>query len=118
MPGFYAVTGYDFTSSFNGLGKTKGLNLLRQNDLFSDAFILLGEEANLNERTIEVIERFICQLFGKQNTAKLNDARYQMFCGKRKSPDPERITPTRDSFLFHLRRANYVTRNSSATDIL
>ena len=110
MPGFHAVTGSDFTCSFHGLGKTKGLNLLRQNDLFSDTFILLGEEANLNERTMEVIKRFICEFFGKQNTEELNDPRYQMFCGKRKSPDPERITPTRESFMLQLRPANFVTR--------
>ena len=76
MPGFHAVTGSAFTSSFHGLGKSDDLNLRRKNDLFSDAFILLGEEANLNERTIEVIERFMCEFYGKENTAELNDARY------------------------------------------
>ena len=45
MTGFHAVIGSDFTSSFHGLGKTKGLNILRKNNLFSDAFILFGEEA-------------------------------------------------------------------------
>ena len=59
VPGFHAATDSDFTSSFHGLGKTKGLNLLRKNDLFSDAFILIGEEANLNERTIKVIDLYL-----------------------------------------------------------
>ena len=59
MSGFHAATDSDFTSSFHGLGKTKGLNLLRKNDLFSDAFILIGEEANLNERTIKVIDLYL-----------------------------------------------------------
>ena len=36
---------------------------------------------------------------------------YQMFFWKRKSPDPERISQTRDSFMLYLKRANYVTRN-------
>ena len=76
MSGFHDVTGSDFTSSFHGLGKNDGLNLRRKNDLFSDGFILLGAEANLNERRIEVIERFICEFYGKENTAELNDARY------------------------------------------
>ena len=110
MPRFHAVTSSDFTSSFRELGKTTGLSLLRKNDLFSDPFILLGEEGNLNERTIKVIERLIRKFYGKQNTTELNDARYQIFCGKRKSPDPERIPPTRNSFMLHLQHANYVTR--------
>ena len=46
---------YYFTSSLYGLGKTKGLNLLRENDLSSDAFILPDQEANLNEKAVEVI---------------------------------------------------------------
>ena len=53
---------------------------------------------------------FICEFYGKQSTTKLNDAGYQMFCGKRKSPDTERISPTRDDFMLHLKLANYVTR--------
>ena len=90
MPSFHAVTGSNFTSSFHGLGKTKGLNLLRKNDVFSDAFILLGEEANLNERTIKVIERFLCEFYGKQNTVELNAVLNQLFCGEKKSPVAER----------------------------
>ena len=79
MAGFHAVTGSDFTCSFHELGKMKGLNLLRKNYMFSGAFILLDEEANLNERTIQVIERLICEFYEKQNTTELNDVRYQMF---------------------------------------
>ena len=82
MSGFHAATDSDFTSSFHGLGKTKGLNLLRKNDLFSDAFILIGEEANLNERTVKVINRFIFEFYGKQYTTELNHARYQIFFKK------------------------------------
>ena len=33
-----------------------------------------------------MIERFLCQFYEKYNT-ELNDARYQMFRGKRQSPD-------------------------------
>ena len=79
MPGLHAVNGSDFTSSFHGLGKTKSLNLLRKNDLFSDAFILLCEEANLNETSTEIIETFVYEFYGKQNTTQLSDIRYQMF---------------------------------------
>ena len=82
MAGFHAVTGSDFTCSFHELGKMKGLNLLRKNYMFSGAFILLDEEANSNERTIQVIERLICEFYEKQNTTELNDVRYQMFCVK------------------------------------
>ena len=82
MPGLHGVTGSDFTCSFHELGETKDLNLLRKNYLFSGAFILHDEEANSNERTIQVIERFIWEFYGKQNTPELNDVRYQMFCVK------------------------------------
>lgn len=56
MPGLHTVAGSGFINSFHGSGKTKGLNYLRKNDLFPDAFVLVSEEANLNERTMAVIE--------------------------------------------------------------
>ena len=34
LPGYHAVTGCDYTSSFHGLGKTEGLKLLKDNLLF------------------------------------------------------------------------------------
>lgn len=71
MPDLQAVTGSDFTSSIHWLGKNK------------DTFILLFEEANLNWRTIKVIERFTCEYYGKRNTAELHNAHYQMFNGKK-----------------------------------
>lgn len=55
MLGLHAVTDSDFTSSFYRLGKTKGLNWPRKNYLLSDEFILLDDDANLNERTIQII---------------------------------------------------------------
>ena len=63
MPGFHAATGSDFTCSFHGFGKTKSLNLLVW--------------------TTEVIGKFICEFYGKQNTAELNDTRViRCFFGK------------------------------------
>ena len=44
MLGLRTVTGSDFIISFHGLGKTKGLNLLKINDLFPDTFVLLSEK--------------------------------------------------------------------------
>ena len=44
-----------------------------------------------------MIERFLCEFYGKQNIVE------------KKSPDPEQILPIRDSFMLHLKRANYVT---------
>ena len=71
MPDRQAVTGSDFTTSIHWLGKNK------------DTFILLFEEANLNWRTIKVIERFTCEYYGKRNTAELHNAHYHMFNGKK-----------------------------------
>ena len=94
-----------FSSTFHGISKTKDLNL--GSDLFQDAFILLGKEENLRESTKEILEQFVCHVYGK----KVNDARYQMFCGRGRTttPDPERIPPTHDSLALHLQRANFVS---------
>ena len=54
MHAFHAVTGSNFNNTFHGLDKTIDINLLRKIDLFSDAFILLGEEANLNKSDREI----------------------------------------------------------------
>ena len=106
MPGLHTVAGSGFIYSFHGLGKTKGLNYLRKNDLFPDAFVLVSEEANLNERTMAVIEWSVFEFHEK----KKNDARYYIIYGNKKSSDSERILPIQDSFMLHPGRANYVTR--------
>ena len=105
MPGLHTVAGSGFINSFHGSGKTKGLNYLRKNDLFPDAFVLVSEEANLNERTMAVIEWSVFEFHEKQN-----NARYYIIYGNKKSSDSERILLIRDSFMLHPGRANYVTR--------
>ena len=67
-------------------------------------------DLNLNERTIEVIEWFICEFYGKRNTTKLNNSHYQLVSEKRKLLDPERTLPTWYSFMLHLKCASYVIR--------
>ena len=71
MPGLHTVAGSGFIYSFHGLGKTKGLNYLRKNDLFPDAFALVSEEANLNERTMAVIEWSVFEFHEKKKRCPL-----------------------------------------------
>ena len=44
-----------------------------------------------------------------RESSNVNEARYQLFTGKSKFPDPYKLPPTSNTLRFHLHRANYQT---------
>ena len=53
---------------------------------------------------------FVCCLYGAKGIKSLNEARYQMFCGKKKMPEPQKLPPTKDCLSLHRDRTNFVVR--------
>ena len=61
---------------------------------FQYASALIGMNEKLTKTYEYVIEEFVCCLYGVKGIKSVNDARYQMFCGKKKMPKPQKLPPT------------------------
>ena len=67
-------------------------------------------DEKLTKACEDVIEEFVCCLYGVKGIKSVSEARYQMFRGKKKMPDPRTLPPTKDCLSLHLDQANYVVR--------
>ena len=106
LPGLHALSGCDSTSGFNGIGKVKCLKVPESDDRFID---LLGEEATLSATVLEVLEEYVCKLYGVKNETDINRARYKLFTNRTKLPEPQKLPPTKDALILHLKRVNFQT---------
>ena len=66
LPAYHAFTGCDYTSSFMKNGKVKPFKLLEKNEVVQDALIALGEINYLEQDNTEVLEKYVCQLYGQK----------------------------------------------------
>lgn len=107
LPGLHALTGCDSTSSFNGLGKAKCFNVMKTDEEWLAAFAVLGATLQMSSSVIESLETYVCHIYGEKQSKVLDDARYMVFSGKKKFPDPHKLPPTSDAFKLHLKRSNY-----------
>ena len=63
LPGIYAFTRNDYMPSFHGKGKIRPMKLMKSKERFLEAFKNLGEK-ELDGTAFEVIEGFVCHLYG------------------------------------------------------
>ena len=110
LPSLHALSGCDSTSCFSGIGKAKCLKVLQTDQRFLDAACLLGEEENPSETVTEVLEEYVCHLYGNKKETSINTTRYKFFSTKKKLPDPQKLPPTKDALYLHFARANYQVR--------
>ena len=73
------MTGSDTTSCFSGQGKVKCLKALKEDERFMDAAKLLGESIYLSTTVKEVLEEFVCRMYGMKTEINTNNARYKIF---------------------------------------
>lgn len=87
---------------------------LAQQDLVDDqgdtayqsAFAMLGESWNISDSILDIIEKFVCEVYGQKECADSNLARYNCFrIGL--YLDGSSLPPNKDSLHLHIRRANY-----------
>ena len=107
LPSFHALTGCDSTSSFSGIGKAKAFEVLKSNESFIDAMAILGEEENVSLIVENAIQEYVCCLYGFKGQDDVAEVRYKIFTNGKKLPDPNRLPPTHDALILHLKRVNY-----------
>ena len=115
--GFHALTGCDFTSSFNRLGKVKPFQRLEAitGDIHVTALRSLTSEVDMTGVT-----SFVCALHGF-NTSDINEARYKAFmrmCGGKQTDSFARmkkincasLPPCYETLTHHIMRTNFVAK--------
>ena len=109
LPGLHAFTGCDSTSCFVGKGKVKCHDVMKSDSRYISAFSLLGEFPTVSDSVADVIEEFVCRLYGIKSIERVNESRYELFRHHKSVPEPHRLPPTQDALLLHLKRSNYQT---------
>ncbi|CAH3173624.1 unnamed protein product [Porites lobata] len=106
LPAFHALTGSDATSAFAGVGKKRAYNILEDSEVHQESLSQLGQ-ITLTEGEIKQCVKFVFSLYPttKKTPSSLDELRYLLFCQKRQKS--EALPPTSDSFIQHLKRANY-----------
>ena len=111
----HAFTNCDTTSSFKGIGKVKPIQLLLKEERFVEAFNRLGDDWEVPDDLIDVLEEFTCALYGKKKDKDINKVRVDKLkekCGVNKL-DPKKnfqiasLPPCKMALEQHIRRVNY-----------
>ena len=108
--GLHAFTGCDTVSSFAGKGKISALKILKSNyGTYSRGFRELGQTWAVTNDLFMVLERFTCSMYMSvgNNTGRVNDARYELFCAKNGEVESHQLPPCQDCLRKHVLRANY-----------
>ncbi len=115
--GFYIFIGEDANSAFRGKGKVIPLKKLMKTPKHQDTFRHLGEQWDISENLINVLEEFVCLMYGFAKTKNVNDVRSTMLkkmVGKKINEiqkctniDLSKLPPCKMSLVPHCRRVNY-----------
>ncbi len=108
LPALHAFSGNDYTSAFHGIGKTKAFKLMNASEEFKNVFSSLGNSFTFDANLFPVLQRFVCRLYGLK-CESTNEGRYLKFIAKEKALEPQKLPPTSDVLLMHLKRVTYVT---------
>lgn len=115
--GLHAFSGCDSTSAFRGKGKVKAIKILFESEKYVKAFSLLGNTWNAPmDSLLEVIEPFVCEMYGNSRITSVNELRFvimQRKCGgekefkKASAFDLSALPPCQNVLIQHLNRVNY-----------
>ena len=92
LSAYHAFTGCDYTSSFMKKGKVKPFKLLQKNEAVQDALIALGEINSLEQDNNEVLEKYVCQLYGQKKISDVNVRMHLFFQKYQQKEDTERLS--------------------------
>ena len=107
--GLHSFTGCDTVSSFNSRGKVKPLKLMVKHVEYMEAFAELGTSYRVSESLLEVLEKFICHVYG----SKVNDIdqlRYKLYCQSAGKIGCEYLSPCQDALRLYASRAKSCER--------
>ena len=119
LPGYHAMTGCDYTSTFFRKGKVNPLKIAEKSALHLEGLGNIGESTTFVD-TDSLVEKYVCSLYGQRALSSVNEARVKIFHQKYKPTDQdsplERIKgidagmlpPCKDVLTQKMRRCNYV----------
>ena len=82
LPGFLAMTGYDYLSSFCHEGKQRPAKKLETDVNSQIAFAALGSGQIVSQMTDTQFEIFACKMCGHEKLRSTNDLRFEMFASR------------------------------------
>ena len=112
--GFHAFTGNDYVSAFFKKGKGACWKILLNNLRFWRVFAKVGRDWLPSDHLIQLLEEFVCLLFGSRRLKSINEVRFHLFKRKYESQckiiDLSLLPPYKKSLQLHIRRACYVAK--------
>ena len=110
LPMFHAYSGCDTTSAFNGKGKKSAWRAWQAYDDVTETFVHLAKSPfqllDVDSQQFQKLERLTVILYDKSSPeSSINQARKEIFC--RANRQMEKLPPTQDALLQHIRRAVY-----------
>ncbi len=106
LPTVHALSGCDSTSAFSGVGKRKWISCVADHPHLINGMKQLGQHAsNISEEAVESSIALTSLVYNRKKMANLNQLRYELFCSKK--ANSEKLPPTMDAFMQHLKRVNY-----------
>ena len=79
IPGYHALIGCGYCSSFLRKGKIEPLHLALKNESFLIAFQELGEKEKLSSTSSHSLEAYICAMYGQPKETCINAARIHIY---------------------------------------
>ena len=114
LTGFHAFTGNDYLSCIFRKSKKLCWKALVKSNKFIQMFKELGNQLQLKEELVLLLEEYICCLFGKSKKTDVNVLRYEIFQNvyekKGKIIDLSLLPPCRASLFLQSQRCNYVAK--------
>ena len=111
---FHTFTGNDYVSAFFKKGKGACWKMLLNNLRFWRVFAEVGREYLPSDNLIQLLEEFVCLLFGSRQLKSINEVRFHLFKRKYESQDKiidlSLLPPCKKSLHLHIRRACYVAK--------
>ena len=118
LPGYHALTGCDYTSTFFRKGKVSPLKTAEKSPLHLEGLGNIGETTTFTDSD-NLIETYVCSLYG-QKLSSVNEARLKIFQQKYKPTDPDSpldnikgidsgmLPPCSNVLMQKIARCNYV----------
>ena len=110
LPALQALSGCDSTSSFSGYGKSSFFKCIVNNPDLIPRLTSIGDNpSEISEETEKACTELVLKIYdktGKHSTSgSLNKLQYAMFA--KKGLTSERLPPTCDAFIQHLKRVTF-----------
>ena len=129
IPAFHALTGCDFNPAFSRRGKKGPFSVLQKKPEYQRALSTLGSSETISDETFASIEKFTCDIYPKNKSTSINEARRIIFeraykptknkpFGGLKGIDGSNLPPCQSVLLQQIRRANFICFSwNNATDL-